>query len=111
MSCECLDDGKLLKLIQGDTFNLNVTFSGDAAKYIKSVTFSSRILNITQDLEPMGEDNTRWTFLLADTQTAALQPCRADFDLTITFVDDSICTALYRYPITIIKKVNEVEEE
>lgn len=102
---------KLIRIIQGDTYQLNVsiTDNSEMVSNIASVYLSCKGLNITQELEYNSELN-KYIFSLFPEETIRLTPGNYDYDLTILFEDDNVYTTLYRAEFIVLPKVNEVNE-
>ena len=93
-----------ITIIQGDTYQAKLTVKGlDSTQYVDKCVFSCCYLNIKKEMEI--KDNS---FLLKFTpeETMAMKNCETDYDITLSFVDESIDTVIYGGKIKVLLKKN-----
>lgn len=95
---------KQIKIIQGDSYQLNVTITNNPY-IIDHVVMSSKKLSIKK---PLTYDSIsgKYIFTLSPQETAILPAGKFDYDLTIFFVDDKVSTVIYRIEFTVLPKTN-----
>lgn len=95
-------------IIQGDTYQKNVTIDGVFLSTIEGVYFSCGKLGISKKLS-FDESTNRFVLLLKSNETSEFKPIVTDYDITVKFFDDSIRTGLYRGRLIVAEKNNAVE--
>lgn len=104
MNCE---SNNLLEIIIGDLFSLEVEIEGADPEVIKSIWFSSQILNFSRELT---FENENWTLYISSDETKNFPIGIALFDLTAEFIDGNFQTATYNGRIVVKQKINEVAQ-
>lgn len=95
-----------IEIIQGDSYQLNITLEGVELETISNIYFSSNSLDITKELV---KEQDVFQLILASNETLNFKIGIFDYDLTIKFVDAKIKTIIYRSLISILPKINEVD--
>lgn len=96
----------MIQIIQGDTKNVTFTITGDDAKSINNIVFSSLGLSLVQDLVKINDND--WMLVLDSNFTSNCRLCSTSFDLTAFLEGNQIQTVIYQGKIEILKKVNKV---
>ena len=95
----------MVNTIQGDTFNLMFTVSGEIDQ-IDRLIFSSADLGVVQDLE---KQNAKQYLLEIDAaKTKNWKIGEATFDITVVFSNTHVRTIKYNEGIQVLKKTNRV---
>ena len=94
-----------LKLIQGDSFQVNVTLDNVDNLIIDSIIFSCSALGLCKKLE---HDLNKWVFKLTSSETKNFPKFIGDYDLTIKFIDGNTTTVIYRNSIEVLPKTNDI---
>ena len=95
---------KQIKVIQGDSYQLNVSVA-NAASTIDHIVVSCKQLNIKKDLT-FDSTSNKYLFTLAATETKHLKTGTYDYDLTIFFTDANVQTVAYRADLVVLPKTN-----
>lgn len=95
-------------IIQGDTYQKNVSIEGVYLDSIEGVYFSCGKLKLSKKL-PYDSTIGRFTLILTSEETTALKPIVTDYDITVKFFDSKIRTGLYRGKLIVSEKNNPVE--
>ena len=95
---------KQIKVIQGDSYQLNVSVT-NASGTINHIVVSSKKLNIKKILTFDSESN-KYIFNLTAEETAEFPVITTDYDLTIFFTDENVQTIAYRAEIVVLPKTN-----
>lgn len=95
---------KQIKVIQGDSYQLNVSVT-NASGTIDHIVVSSKKLNIKKTLTFDSESN-KYIFNLTAEETAEFPVITTDYDLTIFFTDENVQTIAYRAEIVVLPKTN-----
>ena len=97
---------KIIEIIQGDSLQMRVNVgelkNSDA---IREIVFCSRYLSILK-YAYWNESLGSYYFELTPEETAKLKACRADYSLTVKFVDGRIKTPCLKGEIFVREKVN-----
>lgn len=94
-----------IKIIQGDTCQCNFKINLADESIIKEVYLSCSKLELVKKLE---YDDGKYIFRLEANETQSLKTTKADYDITIKFLNDEILTGIYRGNIIILPKTNKV---
>lgn len=95
-----------IEIIQGDSYQRNITFSGSLSDFISSVFITCQGLGLCKSLQKQEE---KYIFYLSSEETSSLQEYYGSYDLTVTFIDNKIKTLCYNATIKILPKINKVE--
>ena len=95
---------KQIKVIQGDSYQLNVSVA-NAASTIDHIVVSSDKLSIKKTLT-FDSTSNKYVFTLTAAETTNLQKGTYDYDLTIFFTDTNVQTVAYRADIVVLPKTN-----
>lgn len=95
---------KQIKVIQGDSYQLNVSVT-NASGTIDHIVVSSKKLNIKKTLT-FDSENNKYIFKLTAEETANFPVLTTDYDLTIFFTDENVQTIAYKAEIVVLPKTN-----
>lgn len=95
---------KQIKVIQGDSYQLNVSIT-NASGTIDHIVVSSNKLVIKKTLT-YDSENDKYIFKLTADETAILKTGNFDYDLTIFFTDENVQTIAYKAEIVVLPKTN-----
>lgn len=99
---------KVIKLIQGDDFGLDLNVIGGAeAEEIQDVIFSCFEENIIKEFTKIN-DNLYYLKIPSE-ETKSFIPKIVSFDITLRFNDGEIMTALFQNKLEVLKKRNKIE--
>ena len=93
----------MINTIQGDTFNLMFTVSGNTDT-ISRLVFSSVDLGVRQDL--LRENDRQYLLSIDASTTKTWKVGESTFDITAFFVNGQVRTVLYNSGINVLKKDN-----
>ncbi len=94
-------------IIQGDTYQKNISVTGVFLSSIEGVYFSCGKLNLSKKLE-FDEILNKFVLILTPEETSSLKPIVTDFDITVKLLD-KIQTGVYRGKLIVAEKTNPVE--
>lgn len=94
-----------IEIIQGDSYQLNITLEGVEVDTIQNIYFSSQALEISKELI---KKTNSFALNFSPEETNKFKKGYYDYDLTIKFMDDNIKTIIYRSNISILPKTNGV---
>ncbi len=104
---ECDRKQSDIVIIQGDTYQKNVSIDGVFLSSIEGVYFSCGKLNLSKKLE-WDESINKFVLLLTSEETQSLKPIVTDFDITVKIIG-KVTTGLYRGKLIVAEKNNPVE--
>jgi len=104
---ECDRKQSDIVVIQGDTYQKNVSIEGVFLESIESVYFSCGKLNLEKELY-YDESINKFVLLLTSEETKNLKPIVTDFDITVKIIG-KVITGLYRGKFIVAEKNNRVE--
>lgn len=96
-----------IKIIQGDTHEYKIKFENDINELIERIVFTSKNLEIEENMEFIGDENY-WRFRFSASQTDIPPSDFYSYDITIFFKDGDIISET-GVPLRIIDKRNPVE--
>ncbi len=105
MQKECHSD---IVIIQGDTYQANVTVEGVQKEAIEAVYFSCSKFDLSRELT-YDDDTDTYVLLLSSEETKALVASTTNFDITVKLFDQKLKTGLYCGKLIVLKKTNPVE--
>ncbi len=103
-------DNVIIKIVQGDTYQKNVTIMGIEQSLIEDVFLSCSKLNLCKKLT-YNTEYDKYMFRLEPHETSALKTITTDFDITIKFTNSDTRTVVYRGNLVVLPKINAVTEE
>lgn len=97
---------KIVEIIQGDSLQMRVSV-GELANspIIDEIVFCSKRLGIYK-VATWNDTLKSYFFALSPEETAQMQPCRADYSLTVRFMDGNVKTPCLKGEIFVREKVN-----
>ena len=95
-------------IIQGDTYQKNVSIDGVFLSAIEGVYFSCGKLNLSKKLE-LDDSTNCFALKFTSEETKQLRPIVTDYDITVVFQNDKVQTGLYRGKLIVAEKNNPVE--
>jgi len=95
---------KHIKVIQGDSYQLNVKVE-NITSAIDHVVVSCSKLEIKKELT-FDSENNKYIFNLTPEETTNLKTGTFDYDLTIFFADENVQTIAYRSDLVVLPKTN-----
>lgn len=105
-----INDGVMIRIVQGDTYQKNLTIIGVGQSLIEDVFLSCSKLNLCKKLT-YNSKYDKYMFRLEPHETSALKPITTDFDITIKFTNSDARTVVYRGNLVVLPKTNIVVEE
>ena len=97
----------ILRLIQGDVFELNITILDyDKVPEIEEMYFSCLEENIIKKFEKVTENE--FYMVIPSAETKSFVPNITNFDVTVKFFDGEDLTFLFEGKIEILKKRNKI---
>ena len=96
----------IITIIQGDTYECEVTVEGIVAELVDKIYFSSNQLNVCKMLDK--RDN-KFILKFTPEETMKFSTGNLSYDFTIYFLDNTIQTAQYKARISILPKINKVQ--
>lgn len=97
----------VLRLIQGDVFELNITILDyDKTLEIEEMYFSCQEEKVIKKFEKVGDNE--FYIVIPSEETRKFVPTITDFDVTVKFFDGEDLTFLFEGKIEILKKRNGI---
>ena len=97
----------IITIIQGDTYECEVSIEGVLVEIIDKIYFSSNQLNVCKELE---KRDGKFVLKFTPEETMKFETGNLSYDFTIYFVDKTIQTVQYKARISILPKVNKVQD-
>lgn len=106
---------KNLQLVQGDSLNVSFTLKNADGSIIdptliQSIYFTCKSLNINSSLSEPTELRPTWLLNIASTETDEYTPGTYSYDLTIIYQNSRVSTIIYEAPLTVLPKINTIDE-
>lgn len=97
---------KIIEIIQGDSLQISVNVGElKNSPIINEIVFCSKRLGIYK-LAKWNEALSSYYFSLTPEETAQLPSCKADYSLTVKFMDGNVKTPCLKGDIFVREKVN-----
>lgn len=101
------EERQKIKIIQGDTYTLDIDFEGITLDLINNIYFSCDELSICKKLNKYVEENLFRLFISSE-ESKEYPSGVYNYDLTVEFAGETVKTVQYRSIITILEKNNKV---
>lgn len=95
----------VLSIIQGDTFEIELTVGGVGVEILDKITFTCNDQGIVQDFKRV--DDGIYYLRVESEKTKNFTPKVSSFDITGTFVDGEKVTATYQNKLLVLRKEND----
>lgn len=97
---------KIVEIIQGDSLQMSIRVGElQNSSAIEQISFCSKRLGIFK-IAHWSDKLNAYFFSISPQETAQMPPCRADYSLTVRFVDGTIKTPCLKGEIFVREKVN-----
>ena len=96
----------IITIIQGDTYECEISIEGVLVEIIDRIYFSSNQLNVCKELE---KRDGKFVLKFTPEETMNFETGNLSYDFTIYFTNNAIQTAQYRNRISILPKINKVQ--
>ena len=99
---------KVLRLVQGDTFDLTLTISGEqeVLEEISKVYFSCQNQKLKEECIKLYDG--KYSMTIPAEKTKSFTPRISSFDVTVVFNDGEILTGRYENKLEILRKFSNI---